>query len=110
MTAAQITPPAPRTDAVVGHAYVLPVVRELPSPAADPVGERAWSASPATDAYHASVDAEKVGLALTAIVFVTMRQEDRDTVVDFEDRVADVPEIVTAQRLFGDPDYLLRNS
>jgi DNA-binding Lrp family transcriptional regulator len=58
--------------------------------------------------YHASVDAEKVGLAFTAIVFVTMRQEDRDTVADFEDRVADVPEIVTAQRLFGDPDYLLR--
>jgi DNA-binding Lrp family transcriptional regulator len=37
-----------------------------------------------------------------------MRQEDRDTVADFEDRVAEVPEIVTAQRLFGDPDYLLR--
>ena len=30
MTVAQITPPAPRTDALAGHAYCLPVVRELP--------------------------------------------------------------------------------
>ena len=27
MTVAQITPPAPRTDALAGHAYGLPVVR-----------------------------------------------------------------------------------
>ena len=58
--------------------------------------------------YHADVDAEKVGLAFTAIVFVTMHQEDRQTVADFEAGVAEVPEIVRAQRLFGDPDYLLR--
>jgi len=58
--------------------------------------------------YHADVDAEKVGLGFTAIVFVTMRQEDRQTVADFEAGVAAIPEIVTAQRLFGDHDYLLR--
>ena len=58
--------------------------------------------------YHADVDAAKVGLGFNAIVFVTMRQEDRQTVADFERGVADVPEVVMAQRLFGDPDYLLR--
>ena len=42
MTVAQITPPAPRTDALAGHAYGLPVVRELPQPAADPAGDRSW--------------------------------------------------------------------
>ena len=42
MTVAQITPPAPRTDALAGHAYCLPVVRELPVPAADPAGDRSW--------------------------------------------------------------------
>jgi len=41
MTVAQITPPA-RTDALAGQAYCLPVVRELPGPVADPVGERTW--------------------------------------------------------------------
>jgi DNA-binding Lrp family transcriptional regulator len=41
-------------------------------------------------------------------VFVTMRQGDRETVARFEKAVADIPNIVHAQRLFGDPDYLLR--
>ena len=42
MTVAQITPPAPRTDALAAHAYRLPVVRELPVPVADPAGDRTW--------------------------------------------------------------------
>jgi hypothetical protein len=40
MTAAQITPPAPRTDALAARAYCLPVVRELPGPVAGCVGDR----------------------------------------------------------------------
>lgn len=58
--------------------------------------------------YRAVVDADAVGLRFQALVFVTMRQEDRDTLLGFEDAVAAVPEVVQAQRLFGDPDYLLR--
>ena len=42
MTSAEITPPAPRTDALTAHAYGLPVVRELPSPVADRAGDRTW--------------------------------------------------------------------
>ena len=37
-----------------------------------------------------------------------MRQEDRETLLSFEAGVAAIPEVVQAQRLFGDPDYLLR--
>ena len=37
-----------------------------------------------------------------------MRYEDRDTVADFEQRVTEIPHVLQAQRLFGDPDYLLR--
>jgi len=58
--------------------------------------------------YRAVVDAGALGLTFQALVFVTMRQEDRDTLLGFEDAVARVPEVVQAQRLFGDPDYLLR--
>lgn len=58
--------------------------------------------------YRAVVDAELVGLGFEALVFVTMSQGDRDTIATFEDAVADIPNIVLAQRLFGDPDYLLR--
>jgi DNA-binding Lrp family transcriptional regulator len=58
--------------------------------------------------YRATVDPELVGLGFQALVFVTMRQEDRDTLLGFEEAVARIPNVVQAQRLFGDPDYLLR--
>ncbi len=58
--------------------------------------------------YRALVDPDAVGLKFQALVFVTMRQEDRDTLLGFEEAVASIPNVVQAQRLFGDPDYLLR--
>jgi DNA-binding Lrp family transcriptional regulator len=58
--------------------------------------------------YRAIVDPVALGLTFQALVFVTMRQEDRETLLGFEDALGRVPEIVQAQRLFGDPDYLLR--
>ncbi len=58
--------------------------------------------------YRALVDAEAVGLGFQALVFVTMLQEDRDTVIALEEAVAAIPQVVRAERLFGDPDYLLR--
>jgi DNA-binding Lrp family transcriptional regulator len=58
--------------------------------------------------YRAVVDAEAVGLGFEAIVFITMRQEDRETLLGFERGVAAIPQVLQAERLFGDPDYLLR--
>ena len=58
--------------------------------------------------YRAIVDPDAVGLTFQALVFVTMRQEDRETLLGFEAAVARIPNVVQAQRLFGDPDYLLR--
>ncbi|MFH5879001.1 Lrp/AsnC family transcriptional regulator [Arthrobacter sp. NA-172] len=58
--------------------------------------------------YRADIDPAAIGLGFEAIVFVTLRQADRTTMSEFEDRVALIPNIVEAQRLFGSPDYLLR--
>ncbi|WP_029136807.1 Lrp/AsnC family transcriptional regulator [Nakamurella lactea] len=58
--------------------------------------------------YRAVLDPAAVGLTFEALVFVTMRQEDRDTLLGFEAALTEVPNVVQAQRLFGDPDYLLR--
>lgn len=58
--------------------------------------------------YRAIVDPKALGLAFEALVFVTMKQEDRVTLLGFEDAVAAIPNVLQAQRLFGDPDYLLR--
>jgi len=42
MTVPVITASARLTDAVAGHVYCVPVVRELPPPAADGAGVRTW--------------------------------------------------------------------
>ncbi|MGW9433833.1 Lrp/AsnC family transcriptional regulator, partial [Streptomyces decoyicus] len=58
--------------------------------------------------YHAVVDPAAVGLNFEALVFATLRGEDRDTVTTFEEAVTAIPHVIQAQRLFGEPDYLLR--
>ncbi|WP_405836540.1 Lrp/AsnC family transcriptional regulator [Streptomyces sp. NBC_01518] len=58
--------------------------------------------------YRAVVDPAAVGLDFEALVFATLRWETPDTVTAFEEAVAAVPHVIQAQRLFGEPDYLLR--
>jgi DNA-binding Lrp family transcriptional regulator len=69
---------------------------------------RALERSGVISGYRATVDPAAAGLSFEAIVFVTMRDATRDTVSAFEARVAEIPHVLVAQRLFGDPDYLLR--
>jgi DNA-binding Lrp family transcriptional regulator len=64
--------------------------------------------SGAISGYRAIVDAGALGLSFEALVFVTMRREDRETLLAFEEGLASIPNVVQAERLFGDPDYLLR--
>jgi DNA-binding Lrp family transcriptional regulator len=58
--------------------------------------------------YRAVVNAAAVGLGFQALVFATLDRADRETVAAFEETVTEVPQVIQAQRLFGDPDYLLR--
>lgn len=58
--------------------------------------------------YRAVVDAESLGLGFEALVFGTMRDGGRATVAEFEAALTAIPQVVHAQRLFGEPDYLLR--
>src|SRR5438552_2997290 len=58
--------------------------------------------------YRAVVDPAAVGLGFEALLFATLRQADRETISTFERAAADIPYILQVQRLFGDPDYLLR--
>jgi DNA-binding Lrp family transcriptional regulator len=58
--------------------------------------------------YRAVLDPAAVGLGFEAIVSVTLERGDAATVAAFESAVAAVPQIRHAERLFGDPDYLLR--
>lgn len=49
-----------------------------------------------------------IGLDFEAIAFLTMRSADGETLEAFEQALEGIPAIVAAQRLFGDPDHLLR--
>jgi DNA-binding Lrp family transcriptional regulator len=69
---------------------------------------RTLERSGAIASYRAHLDPHALGLGFEALVFATMRDGDRDTVHAFEHAVAAIPHVLQAQRLFGDPDYLLR--
>jgi DNA-binding Lrp family transcriptional regulator len=58
--------------------------------------------------YRAVLDPAAVGLGFEALVSVTRERGDTDTLAAFESALAAVPQIRHAERLFGDPDYLMR--
>ena len=68
---------------------------------------RALEQSGVIRGYRAQLDPANLGFSFSALVFVTLREGDRQAVEAFETAVKDVPQIIQAQRLFGDPDYLL---
>src|SRR5258708_25458916 len=58
--------------------------------------------------YRAIIDPAAVGLGFEVLVQVTMHREDASTITEFERGLTDIPEVRQAERLFGDPDYLIR--
>jgi DNA-binding Lrp family transcriptional regulator len=58
--------------------------------------------------YRAVIDPAAIGYGFEVLVQVTMDREDAATIAGFEDGLAGVPEVRHAERLFGDPDYLVR--
>lgn len=58
--------------------------------------------------YRANLDPSKMGFNFVALVFATLKEGDRKAVSAFEEAVEEIPQIVLAQRLFGDPDYLMQ--
>ncbi len=57
--------------------------------------------------YRANLSAPELGLNFSSLVFVTLREGHQQAVAEFENALPGIPFIVQAQRLFGDPDYLL---
>jgi len=57
--------------------------------------------------YRAQLDPAALGLNFSAMVFATLREGDRSAVEAFEAALLEIPQVVDAQRLFGEPDYLL---
>ena len=58
--------------------------------------------------YRAIVNPAAVGMGFEALVQITLERGDAGTVNSFEAALAELPQVRHAERLFGDPDYLLR--
>jgi DNA-binding Lrp family transcriptional regulator len=58
--------------------------------------------------YKAVLSPQALGLHFEALVFVTMAVGTRDVLDAFEQALVNIPDIVSATRLFGQPDHLLR--
>jgi DNA-binding Lrp family transcriptional regulator len=57
--------------------------------------------------YRAQLAPSALGLNFSAMVFATLREGDHRAVEAFEVALQEIPQIVEAQKLFGEPDYLL---
>ncbi|RLY94172.1 Lrp/AsnC family transcriptional regulator [Kocuria tytonicola] len=64
--------------------------------------------SGAIERYRAVVSPEAVGLGFEALVFVRMEHTGPAVIARFEAMVEQIPQIIEAERLFGEPDFMLR--
>src|SRR6516164_9575704 len=56
--------------------------------------------------YQAKVDPASLGLGFEVLVFATLSRPEM--VGDFDQAIAAIPQVIEAQRLFSEPDYILR--
>jgi DNA-binding Lrp family transcriptional regulator len=58
--------------------------------------------------YHAVIDPRRVGRGYEVTVHATLMLRNRETIEAFEAALVPLEEVIEAQRMFGDPDYLIR--
>jgi DNA-binding Lrp family transcriptional regulator len=58
------------------------------------------------EGYRAVVNARAMGLGFEVLAFATLAHPD--AVTTFDAALAEIPQVIEAQRLFGEPDYLIR--
>lgn len=68
---------------------------------------KALEESGAISGYRAQLNPAMLGLHFSAIVFAVMKDGNRESVARFEEALAEIPQVINAKRLFGDPDYIL---
>lgn len=78
------------------------------SPSATLRRVRNLEATGAIAGYHAVIDPKAVGRGYQVTVHTTLMLRNRETIEAFEAALVPLEEVIEAQRLFGDPDYLIR--
>jgi DNA-binding Lrp family transcriptional regulator len=78
------------------------------SPSATLRRVRNLEATGAITGYHAVIDPKAVGRDYQVTVHTTLLLRNRETIEAFEAALVPLDEVIEAQRMFGDPDYLIR--
>jgi DNA-binding Lrp family transcriptional regulator len=58
--------------------------------------------------YTALLDRRAAGMSYEPLVWVTLNEVTRTSMTAFEDAIGEIPEVIEALRMMGQPDYLLR--
>jgi DNA-binding Lrp family transcriptional regulator len=69
---------------------------------------KALEASGVIAGYHAQIDPAAVGRGFQVTVHAWLSQNSRPAVEAFEAGVVQLDEVIECQRMFGEPDYLIR--
>ena len=78
------------------------------SPSATLRRVRNLEAGGAIAGYHAVIDPKAVDRSYQVTVHTTLMLRNRETIEAFEAALIPLDEVIEAQRMFGDPDYLIR--
>ena len=93
-------------DGRLTNAELAERVRLTPSPCLRRV--RALESSGVIQGYRAVLAPKAIGRGFQVFASVDLVRTDHDTIVTFEEAVADVVEVVECHSMFGRPDYILR--
>ena len=69
---------------------------------------RALEASGVIAGYHAVIDPAARDRGFQVLVYTTLMLRNRETIEAFEAALVELDEVIECQRMFGDPDYLIR--
>lgn len=58
--------------------------------------------------YHAELDASKLGFAITVFALVSLKSQAEESLRQFEDHMADLPEVRECHMLNGEIDFILK--
>jgi Lrp/AsnC family leucine-responsive transcriptional regulator len=64
--------------------------------------------SGAISGYRAEIDPKAVGRGFQITVHATLLMRNRITIETFEEAVRQLDEVIECERMYGDPDYLMR--
>jgi Lrp/AsnC family leucine-responsive transcriptional regulator len=95
-----------RADGRLANAELAERIRLSPSATLRRV--RNLESTGAIAGYHAVIDPKAVDRAYQVTVHTTLMLRNRETIEAFEAALIPLDEVIEAQRMFGDPDYLIR--